>query len=129
VVGEIGVAGVAAGVHDGDGDAVTGEAGRTCDGGAHRVARRGVEELDRLVGVDVVGQARGDGRLHRGDGTAHDDEREVLHRLHLEAELLQRRDDEPGRQAVERGDARRDAVDAIEQAEARQVDDGCVRQQ
>ena len=52
----------------------------------------GVEQLDPLVGVDVLGDAGGDGRLHRGGRARDERHRQPLHRLHGEPELLQRAD-------------------------------------
>jgi hypothetical protein len=72
---------------------------------AHRVGGGLVEELDRIVGIDIVGCAGAYGRAHRLDGPAHERERQVLHRLDSEAGSLQCRRVGRGRCRVERGDA------------------------
>ena len=54
-----------------DRHALAGEAGGAQRGRAHGVGRGGVEQLDRLVGVDVVGDAAGDGALHGADPAGH----------------------------------------------------------
>jgi hypothetical protein len=86
MVREVRVAGIATAVDDADRDALACEAGRTKGGRAHRVTRRRVEQLDPLVGVDVVRPAGRHGGLERRDGALHERQGQVLHRLHGQAE-------------------------------------------
>ena len=109
VVGEVGVRRVAAGVDDGDGHALAGEAlrpqgARGGRGGRHGVGGGRVEQLDALVGVDVAGDAAGHRGSQVGDRSGDQGEREAVHRLHGESEVAQRRDLAGRRYGVERRD-------------------------
>ena len=125
VVGEIRVAGVAAAVHDRHGHAVPGEAGGAWHGGPHGVGGGGIEQSDRLVGIDVLGEPGGDGGLHRRHRAVDHRERHVAQRLHREAEPLEGRDLARARGGLEGRDAagqRRPVVGGEQAAEAGEVE-------
>jgi hypothetical protein len=86
VIGQVRMARIAARVDDGDGDAAPGEARGTSGGAAHRVGGGGVEELDRVIGVDVDRPTERDRRLYGGHRPIDEGEREVVHALHAQAE-------------------------------------------
>ena len=89
-VGEVRLGRVAAGVDDADRDALAGEALSAHRGGAHRVRGLGVEELDPLVGVDVVRDPGGHRCPQCWQRALHERQRQLVHGLHGQAQPLQR---------------------------------------